>query len=368
MKTVLLLANNDVGVYLFRKEMIESLVREGYNVYVALPDGKLIPKIKALGCHYIETPIDRRKTNPFKDIKLLCQYMRIIKDIQPHLVLCYTAKPMVYGGLVCSILNIPYICYIEGVGTTFNGNPLKVKIIECLFKIGLHKCTEIVFMNEANYNLFKEKGILRKQSYDYIRSTGVDLERFQSNTYPKEKEKIVFTFIARILKEKGIDIFLETAKVLRKKYPLAIFQVVGAIEEQKEYEEILSKLHNEGIIKYVGYQQDIVSILEKTHCVLFPSYYGEGRNVVLQEACAAGRPIITTNAVGCYESVEEGVNGYIVPMQDAEAFISCTEKFISQGPIVWQQMGRSSREKAVQEMDRQYYVQQWLNKIKKYVD
>ena len=368
MKTILLLANNDVGVYLFRKEIIEDLVREGYKIYVALPKGNLISKIQELGCYYIQTPIDRRKTNPFKDAKLFLQYINILKRIKPQLVLCYTAKPMVYGGIACSLLGIPYISYIEGVGTTFNGNALKVKVIEMLFKIGLHHCQEIIFMNEANKKLFQEKGILKGQKYDYIRSTGINLGNFEYKDYPVEEKKIVFTFIARILKEKGIEIFIETAKAIKNKYPDTVFQVVGAIEEQKEYEEILDKLQQQGVIQYLGHQENIANILANTHCVLFPSYYGEGRNVVLQEACAVGRPIITTDAVGCYESVEEGVNGYVVPQKNTVAFIRATEHFILQGPKIWRQMGQKAREKAEKEMNRKYYANMWMEKIKQYIE
>ena len=210
---VLILANNDVGLYKFRKELIEELIHPGSyiagrkakpcKVYVSLPDGEFVPELKKLGCKYINTPIDRRGVNPVKDLRLLMMYRKILKKVKPDIVFSYTIKPNIYGGMACAEKNIPYVCNITGLGTAVENKGLLQIITITLYRFALRKAKTIFFQNSENEHFFtKHKLCLGK--HKMLPGSGVNLDYYQVKKYP-ETDTIDFVFVARVMKEKGID-------------------------------------------------------------------------------------------------------------------------------------------------------------------
>lgn len=363
MKKILILANSDAGLYKFRKELIQELVNK-YEVYISLPDGEFIDQLKTLGCKYIKATISRRGTNPVTDFKLLLKYKKIMINLKPNIVLTYTIKPNVYGGLICRILKIPYIANVTGLGTAVENSGLLQKITLYLYRISLKYAKCIFFQNTENIKFFMDNKIIENK-YRLIPGSGVNLEHFHVLDYPSD-ETIEFAFISRIMKEKGIDQYLEAAEFIKNKYPNTIFHVCGSCEKAYEYK--LKILQDKGIIQYHGMQKDVRRILAKTHCTIHPTYYPEGMSNVLLESAASGRPLITTNRSGCKEIIDDGVNGYIVEQQNSADLIEKIEKFLKLSYEEKKNMGLSGRAKAEKEFNRQIVVDAYMDEIIRLLD
>lgn len=355
---ILILTNSDVGLYKFRKELIQELVKK-YEVYISLPDGEFIPQLKILGCKYINTIINRRGTNPIADFKLMLKYKEIIINLKPNVVLTYTIKPNVYGGLTCRILRIPCIANITGLGTAVENAGLLQKITIFLYKLSLKTAKCVFFQNAENRRFFIDNKIIMKK-HRLIPGSGVNLKHFHVLDYPFD-ETVEFVFISRIMKEKGIDQYLEAAEYIKNKYPNTIFHVCGVCEEA--YEDILQEKQEKGIIEYHGMLSDVRQILTKTHCTIHPTYYPEGMSNVLLESAACGRPIITTDRSGCREIVDDGVNGYIAEQQNSKDLIEKIEKFLKLSYEDKKTIGLAGRAKVEREFDRQIVINAYMEEI-----
>ncbi|KIQ89058.1 glycosyl transferase [Bacillus sp. L_1B0_8] len=360
MKKILILANNDVGLYKFRKELIAQMVKDN-EVYISLPYGKFVPKLMELGCKFIDTPISRRGTNPITDFKLLMSYKKIIKEIKPQVVLTYTIKPNIYGGLACRLSKTPYLSNITGLGTAVENRGLLQKITLFLYRTALKKVNCVFFQNEENKELFRDEGLINGE-YRLIPGSGVNLDYYSVLDYPSDN-LINFVFIARVMKEKGIDQYLDAAEYIRGKYPKTVFHILGFCEDA--YDSKLKELQGRGIIQYHGMQNDIRKFHEISHCTIHPTYYPEGMSNVLLESAASGRPIITTNRSGCREIVDDEINGYVVKQQDSQDLIEKIEKFIALDYEKKKKMGLEGRKKVEKEFDRQIVIDAYFNELQK---
>lgn len=360
MAKILILANNDVGLYKFRKELLIELVKEN-DVYISLPDGKYISQLKDIGCIYIDTSINRRGTNPLTDLKLLGEYRKILKKLSPDVVLTYTIKPNVYGGMACRISKVPYIANITGLGTAIENGGTLQKITLLLNRIALKKAACVFVQNKENEKFLLNHNVI-KGPYKRIPGSGVNLEEYSLLNYPPD-DAINFLFIARVMKEKGIDQYLEAAKYIRKKYPKTVFHVLGFCEQ--DYEEELKEMHLNGIIQYHGMQNDVIKYQKISHCTIHPSYYPEGISNVLLESAACGRPIITTTKSGCKEVVDNEITGFIVKQKDSEDLIKKIEIFIGLKHKEKVEMGLKGRKKVEVEFDRNLVIGNYIKEIKK---
>lgn len=361
MKKVLILVNHDVVIYNFRKELVERLLKDGYEVYISSPYGERIDDLVKMGCKHIEAKIARHGTNVIEELKLLYYYKKIIKEIKPDVVLSYTIKPNIYGGMACRTLNIPYIANITGLGTAVENKGLMQNITITLYRIAFKKINCLFFQNTENMQFFIDKN-LAVDKHRLVPGSGVNLEHFNVLDYPSGKT-IEFAFISRIMKEKGIDQYIEAADFIRKKHPNTRFHICGFCEEA--YEERLKTLQEQCIVTYHGMQRDVRVILQKTHCTIHPTYYPEGMSNVLLESSACGRPIITTNRSGCRETVDNEVSGYIVEQQNSEDLIEKIEKFLKLSYEEKKHMGLAGRKKVEREFDRQIVVDAYMDEIEK---
>lgn len=360
---ILILANNDVGLYNFRKELIEKLIKLKNDIYISLPYGERVEDLKKLGCKFFETYVDRRGTNPIKDIKLLMKYKKLIKKIEPDIVLTYTIKPNIYGGIVCRFNKISYICNVTGLGSATEKESVIQKVILFLYKIALKNVKCCFVQNKENLQFLKNNKIIKKEEkYQLIPGSGVNLSKFKVLPYPKEKEKIKFLFISRIMKEKGIEEYLKLAKYMKNNNTNLEFGILGFCEQK--YESTLKELQDQDIIYYYGMQKNVIPYLKECSCLIHPSYYPEGMSNVLLEASASGRPVITTNRSGCREIVEDKKTGFIVTSKDSEDLIKKVEQFINIPRQDREKMGLEARKKVEREFDRNIVIDEYLRKIK----
>lgn len=358
---ILIFANNDIGLYKFRKELLLELVKEN-EVYICLPDGEYVPNMVDMGTKFIPcTMLDRHGMNLFNEWKLLSFYHSVIKEYRPDVVLTYTIKPNIYGGIVCGRMHVPYIVNITGLGTAVENEGMLQKVTTLLYKIGLKKAQMVFFQNEENAKFMIQRGIV-KGKHDLIPGSGVNLSSFPCLPYPDE-HVIRFAFISRIMKEKGIDQYLEAAEAIKSQYSNVEFHICGFCE--KEYEGRLSELNEAGTVVYHGMVDDISGFLQNIHCVVHPTYYPEGMSNVLLEACASGRPIITTNRAGCREIVDNEKNGYIIEPKNSDDLIDKISKFMSLPYNDKVHMGEAGRIKVENEFDRNIVVNRYLQEVDK---
>ncbi len=361
-KKVLFLGNSKLTVFGFRGEIIEELIKNGYNVYVSFPngpfgDGEKISK--EYGCKFIETEMSRRGTNPIKDLKLLKKYISIIKDIKPDIVLAFTVKCDIYGGIACRKLKIPFIPNITGLGKGLTEGKLTKFITKILYRISLKDSKCVFFQNDSDKQFFIDNKIKFKKSV-VLPGSGVNLEKFKPLKYPSDKV-IRFIYVARIMKAKGIEEYLEAARVIKKKYSNVEFHICGYCEE--DYKNIIEEEQQKENIIYHGLVNEVSEYEKDCHCVVLPSYHPEGISNVLLEAAALARPIITTNRVGCKETVDNNITGFLVKERNSKDLISKIEKFIKKSNNEKKEMGLKGRKKIEKEFDRNIVVEEYITKI-----
>lgn len=356
---VLILANIGLGLYKFRRELLEELAEDN-EVFFCIPNDEFVDPIKKLGCQFIDNPLlDRHGTNPIKELKLISFYKKVLRDVKPDIVFTYTIKPNAYGGMACASLGVPYVANITGLGTSIENGGLMQKISLALYKRGLRKAQKVFFQNTENKDFMVGKGVV-KGPYDMLPGSGVNLNQYNVFPYP-DGDAVDFVFIARVMKEKGIDQYLDAAKEIRKRHPETRFHICGFCEQN--YEGLLKELNDNGTVIYHGLVSDMTEIYKMISCTVHPTYYPEGLSNVLLESAASGRPIITTDRSGCREVVEDGVNGYVVKQQDSKDLIEKIEKFLGLSIDERRAMGLAGRAKVEREFDRKIVIKKYLGEV-----
>jgi glycosyltransferase involved in cell wall biosynthesis len=356
---ILILSNNAMGLYKFRKELLEELISRNNEIYISLPNDEYVPKLQKLGCIFIETHLDRRGTNPIKDLKLLFFYIKTIKHIEPDVVLTYTIKPNVYGGIACRISKIQFMANITGLGTSVENQGLIQKITLGLYKIGLRKANCVFFQNEPNRSFFINKNIVKSKTR-LIPGSGVNLEQHNFEPYLEDDGTINFLFIGRIMKAKGIDELLEAAKKVKEQHLNVQFDLLGGIEE--DYTDRLAEFEKLGIIKYHGQQEDVHSFVKKAHAVILPSFH-EGIANVLLESAASGRPVLASTVTGCIETFDEGLSGFGFEAKNVDSLVKAIIKFINLPYVQKKSMGIAGRRKMENQFDRSIVINAYMEEI-----
>ena len=357
---ILVLANVSGGLYKFRKELLESLVKD-YEVYFCVPKGEFVEKIKNIGCTFIPCEgLERRSTNPIKDLQLLRFYQSVLDIVKPDVVLTYTIKPNVYGGIACRRKGIPYIANITGLGTSIENGGVLSKIATTLYKVGLKNAWCVFFQNEANRIFFVTNKFVRGKTR-LIPGSGVNLALYQFMQYPSTEMGLRFLFVGRIMKDKGIEEFLTAIITLHQENKDVTADVVGGCEEN--YLEALEQAEKTGAIRYHGLQPDVRPFYKNCHCVVLPSYH-EGTSNVLLEASATGRPVIATRVPGCQETFDEEITGLGCEVKNANSLLEAMKRFVGiplEQKIV---MGKAAREKMEREYDRSIVINTYMEELK----
>lgn len=356
---ILILTNNLGGLHSFRKEVVKAIIDSGYHVYISVPEND--PRgeyFKGIGCEMILTEFNRRGKNPFTDIKLMMAYRNLIKKISPVVVLTYTIKPNVYGGIASRLEHVPQLANVTGLGDALENPGILQKITITLYRIGLAKAHSVFFQNRSNFEICLKYRIAQNDSI-LLPGSGVNLEHHKLQSYP-EDGVIRFLFIGRMLHDKGIEEFFQAAKAIKQKYNDVEFQILGPVEGN--YQDKLEKLIEGGYVKHLGTTTDVRPYIGAVHCTIMPSYH-EGMSNVNLESAANGRPVITTNVPGCKETVDDGITGYTVKSRSTEDLIAAIERFINLPYIEKKNMGLQGRKKVEREFDRQIVVDKYLKEI-----
>lgn len=320
---IALIANSSSGLYNFRKDLILRMIADGNEVIGITPLENRVDQLQRLGIRLINTKIDRRGLNPFHDLSLFFQYMKLLKKEKPDQVITYTIKPNIYGGFACRMRGITYAANITGLGTAFENKGLLRKIATILNKVALKKAKCVFFENAESLNLFVEDRINRKDQAVLLNGAGVNLEHFSYEPYP-EDTGIHFLFMGRVMREKGVDELFYAMKRLKSDGYSCSLDLLGSFEEK--YDAQIKQYEQEGWLNYHGYQTDVRPFISNAHCFVLPSYH-EGMANTNLESAASGRPVITSNIPGCMEAVIDGKTGYLAERKNSEDLYRVMKKF-----------------------------------------
>ena len=350
-KRILILANNSDGLYGFRRELIARLAREN-EVFASTPNDGYFDELRALGCTVMETPIDRRGINPVTDAKLLLHYVQLLRQVKPDLVITYTIKPNVYGGMACRLLGVLYATNITGLGTAFQKKGALRALVTVLYRRALKRAKVVFFENAGNRDTLIGEGIVREVQCRLLMGAGVNLAHYVPAEYPAE-EPVQFLFIGRVMREKGVEELFSAMERLRGEGHGCVLNVVGDFEE--DYASAIRAYEAAGWLRYHGYQKDVRPFIAQSHCFVLPSYH-EGMANTNLECAAMARPVITSRIHGCMEAVEEGASGYLCAAQDAESLYTEMKRFLTLTAGERAEMGRAGRRRMEAVFDKEKVV------------
>lgn len=362
---ITLIANDTTFIYNLRREVLKKLIEEGHQLTVLSQLLTHKEELEQIGCELYDVEISRRGANPLDDLRLMWKFVQILRKIKPDVVLTNNIKPNVYAGLACRILGIRYIPNITGLGTAVEFPGKMQQLTTRLYKWGVAGADCIFFQNEENIQFFQRHGMMPpKANIHLLPGSGVNLETHPALPYTPG-DVVHFLFVARLLKEKGIDLYLSAARQITEKYHNAMFHICGKCDDQK-YFEIIKKAEDAGYIQYHGEQKNMDPFFQMAHCVVHPSYYPEGMSNVLLEAASSARPVIATDRSGCRETVDAEVTGYLIPIQNEKALVQALDDFMN---LTWeerQRMGLAGRQKMEREFDRQIVAQKYIEVLDDY--
>jgi glycosyltransferase involved in cell wall biosynthesis len=365
LKTVVITSNTSWYLFNFRKNTILALLKEGYRVIAVAPKDEYSNKLSGLGIDFVHVPMDQGGTNPVKDIKTIGAFIRIYATYKPDIILNFTSKNNIYSTLASSLFSIPCINNIAGLGFLFINESYSSKIARWLYKLSQSRAKKIFFQNEDDRKLFVERNLAPKNLTDRLPGSGVDLERFK--VVPKSDDGTVrFLLIARMLYDKGIREYVSAAESIKKKHPNSEFLLLGYLDVDNPSavsKEVMQQWVSEGAVGYIGVSECVEDEIAKVDCVVLPSYR-EGVPKTLLEAGAMAKAVVTTDTVGCKDVVDDGVNGFLCKVKDADDLADKIEKIILMSHQERISMGLKSREKVEREFDEKIVIEKYLFAIK----
>ena len=361
---IAILANDTTYTYNLRGELIQQLMSRGNELLVVGSVLSFREELTQIGCRLVDVNTGRHRKNPVQDLRLLMEYISLLKREAPDAVLSFNIKPNIYGGIACKHLKIRFLPNITGLGKALEYPGLMQKLTKWLYRIGISGAECVFFQNQENQSFFEKNCLISPTMKSVLLpGSGVDLNRFAPLPYPKG-ETTHFLFVSRLLKEKGIDLYLGAAKTIVRRHPNVVFHICGYCDDSR-YQEIVFQAAAEGYVQYHGEQKSMQPFYEMANCVVHPSYYPEGMSNVLLEAAACARPVITTERSGCAETVENGETGYLIPIQDQEALVDAIERFLVLSRDEQEKMGLLGRQKVEQEFGRSVVTRKYVEMIYK---
>ncbi|MDP3791573.1 MAG: glycosyltransferase family 4 protein [Candidatus Omnitrophota bacterium] len=366
----IIVSNTTLTIRNFRVGLMKGLKSKGYDVIFCAQDNGYADEVTSKGFSFIPLVIDRKGMNLFTDLKQTIALYRIYRKERPDIAVHYTPKPNIYGAVAAALAGVPCIDNISGLGYLFIKKSPVYQLIKFLYKIGCHFARTTFFQNKDDLNLFVRKGIIKRNKAVLVNGSGVNTNFFSPDfcgSLKRGDDSFVFLFTGRFLWDKGLKEFVEAARLTRQKYPKTQFWLVGIIDPGNPAAvgmEIIKSWEKEGIIVYHGEVKDVRPFICGSDCVVLPSYR-EGIPKSLLEALAMEKPIITTDAIGCREVVDEGIDGFSVPVKDTQALADSFGKMIELRPEERLRMGKAGRDKVKRKFEEAMVVDAYLKEIQR---
>lgn len=367
-KKIIICLNTSWNIFNFRLNLARAIKKEGFKVILVAPYDKYSEVLKQ-EFEYHNIFMNNKGTNPKEDMKTLIEFYKLYKAIKPGIVLNYTIKPNIYGNIACSLLGIKTINNISGLGTVFIKESLITKVVKWLYKYSLGKSSKVFFQNNDDKQLFIINKLVQENKCDLLPGSGIDTNKFIPLEYKKNDNIFRFLLIARMLWDKGIGEYVEAAKIIKQKYPDVEFQLLGSLDAVNTTaisKEQMQSWVEEGLVTYLGVTDDVKEYIKKSDCIVLPSYR-EGTPRTLLESASMSKPIITTNTVGCKEVVDDGINGYLCEVKNAQDLAHKMEKMINLNFEERETMGKTGRKKMIKEFDESIVINKYLKTIKEII-
>ncbi len=364
---IALVANSTWNIYNFRLNLVKEFERLGCDILVIAPVDEYIHYLnEASNIRHIPLrSLSRKSTNPLRDARLTFELYRIYRREQPDVIIHYTIKPNIFGNLAARMTRIKSICVVTGLGYTFLNEGLTKKISQLLYRFSFRYSAKVVFENQDDRQLFVERGLVATEQSRAFPGCGVNTSFFRPSRQARKQEHLRFLFVGRLLYDKGIVEFVEAAKIIRQQFPEVEFWVVGELDSGNPSAISKAQLVNwidQKYIYYHGTTTDIRAFIRQVDVIVLPSYR-EGLPKVILEGMSMGKPVITTLTAGCKETVEDGRNGFLVPIKDSQALAQVITKVLQMDDIDREVMGHLSRKKALAEFDDRLIVNAYLELI-----
>lgn len=361
---IVLSSNTAFSLYNFRLHLMRALKEKGYEVMAVSPEDEKYSELLRREFNFFAVKsLDRKGTNPIKDLKLFFEYFLLFRRLKPDLVINFTIKPNIYGSISAGLLGIPSISVITGLGYVFIRESWLTKLVKLLYWLAFRFNKAVVFLNSEDLitlrNISKDKSFL-------IESEGIDIKHFDSTLCRKaKKDEFTFLFVGRLLTDKGIYELIKAYEKLKKEKPKVKLIIVGSPDEgnpNSVSKGELEKWMKEGLIEWHGFQEDVRPFYCTANCVVLPSYR-EGIPRVLLEAMAMEKPIITTDAPGCKNVCVDGVNGFLVKPKDVESLYLAMKRMVELGDEKLREFGKAGRRLAEEKYSVEKIVREYINLI-----
>ena len=364
-KKLLMIVNEDRFFLSHRKEIALAAQKAGWDVTVVCKDTGRRREVEDLGLKMLELPINPTGMNLRQELKTFWFLYTLYKKNKDSVIHHVGLKDILWGGLAAKLTGVRGVVNaVSGLGAIFSGNKIGITAKGILAVMRFSNCrkrVKVIFQNYEDRNLFLQHRVVTEDQIAFIKGSGVDLNEFKYVPEP-ESETLKVVFTARMVKEKGVIEVIEAAESLRKEYEGRVeFWLCGrlAVNTDAVSKEELESRCDGKYIKWLDFQKDIKSILEQCHIMVFPSYYREGVPKSLIDACAVGRPIVTTNSIGCKDVVDDGVNGFLIPVKDSEA-LARKLRILIEDKALRVKMGKAARAKAEQEFALENVIKKHL--------
>lgn len=356
----LIITNHSYMLWQFRRELIRELLKKG-EVVISMPFVGHEEDFAAMGCRCIETDIERRGMNPWREWHLFTSYWHLLNKEKPDLVITYSIKPNLYAGMLCQWMKIPYAANVQGLGTAFQSRKMAAAV-SMAYRMALRKARTVFFENTGNASVFLQRRILPKRKITLLHGAGVNLQEYPFKPYPPENDGIIFLYLGRIMQEKGVDELFSAMRQLKDEYGEGVcFDFVGFFED--DYKETVETLDREGVIRFYGFQENPKPFYASAHCVVLPSWH-EGMSNVLLEGASTGRALICSDIPGCREAVADGKSGFLAEVKNSESLYKAMKRFLSLSLEERAQMGRIGHIKMERQFDRSHVVEKTLEALK----
>ncbi|MBL0740070.1 glycosyltransferase family 4 protein [Chryseolinea lacunae] len=358
---IAIVLNTSWNIYNFRMNFVRALQAQGHEVHTIAPEDDYTPLLRQAGCVHHKVKMDSRGANPIKDSLLVAELYMIYRKVRPDIILHYTIKPNVYGTLAASLLRIPVINNVCGLGTVFLKDNLVSAVAIFLYRISFRFANKVFFQNPDDLKLFLDKKLVPAKAVDILPGSGIDLKHFQPVPF-KRNEKFTFLLISRLITDKGVIEFIDAVRKLKSKGVNARFQVLGAKDPEHKRGiklDVIQEWIDSGTIEYLGTTNDVRSFINDADCVVLPSYR-EGTPRTLLEAASSSKPIIATDVPGCNHVVQNDYNGFLCKLKDADDLAEKMKQMANLGDDKLQVFGQNGRIKMEAEYDESVVINKYL--------
>ena len=364
-KTIAFVSNNAWSVYNFRLDVIRWLLSNNVKVLVFAPSDDYAEKLIAQGCKFIELHFDNKGKNHLKDYVFYKQLRKLYRQYKPDFIFHYVAKPNIYGSLAAAAEKIPSVAVITGLGYPFAKRNTLFRIVRSLYRKALRHASEVWFLNNEDAKVFITENIVSISKMKVLPGEGVNPRHFTPAESQVKKERFEFIMSTRLLKSKGIGLYADAARILKKKNYDVQFSLIGFFEHHPDSitHDDIEKWEKEGLITYHGFADDVRPFLRQADCMVFPSFYNEGVPRCLMEAASMEIPAITSFNRGCKEVVLNNSNGYICNLNDPFDLADKMEKMLNTSPEERLRMGKNGRQLVLKKFDICKIIEEYSNTL-----